>query len=133
MATFVSESLQTSIDRPWQEVYKYASRAENLPQWAAGLANSEVQKSGDQWVCTSPNGQQVLVKFVPDNFLGVMDHEVTLPSGEVDYNPFRVVPNGSGSEVIFTLYQRRAAEEFSEDKAWVRQDLKRLKQILESG
>jgi hypothetical protein len=33
-----------------------------------------------------------------------LDHDVTLPSGETLSNPMRVVPNGTGSEVVFTLF-----------------------------
>ena len=35
-------------------------------------------------------------------YLGVPDHDV-LESGVTVHNPIRVVPNGSGSTVIFTL------------------------------
>jgi len=45
----------------------------------------------------------------------------------------RVVPNGSGSEVIFTLFQLAGMsdEKCAEDIRWVEQDLKTLKRILE--
>ena len=33
---------------------------------------------------------------------GVLDHEVTLPSGVTVLNPLRVVPDGDGCEVVFT-------------------------------
>ena len=34
---------------------------------------------------------------------GVLDHDVTLPSGETVHNPMRVIPDGDGCEVVFTL------------------------------
>jgi len=43
------------------------------------------------------------------------------------------VPNGSGSEVLLTLFQTAGMsdERFAEDIRWVEQDLKTLKRILE--
>jgi hypothetical protein len=45
----------------------------------------------------------------------------------------RVVPNGSGSEVIFTLFQSpdMSEEEYSEDVRLVEHDLRTLKDVLE--
>lgn len=34
---------------------------------------------------------------------GLLDHDVELESGMVVHNPMRVVPNGEGSEFMFTL------------------------------
>jgi len=39
------------------------------------------------------------------NKFGILDHDVTLPSGAKVYNPMRVLPNNDGCELIFTLYQ----------------------------
>jgi hypothetical protein len=63
----------------------------------------------------------------------VLDHDVTLPSGEVVYNPMRVIPDGHGCEVVFTLRRRpgMSDEEFSADAGAVAADLARLKRILE--
>jgi len=56
-------------------------------------------------VAESPMGP-VVIAFVPSNDHGVLDHDVTLPSGETVHNPMRVIAAGGGSEVVFTL--RRA-------------------------
>ena len=71
--------------------------------------------------------------FVPRNDLGVLDHDVTLPTGEVAHNPMRVIADGSGCEVVFTLRRRpgMSDDEFGEDAAAVAADLARLKQVLE--
>lgn len=47
----------------------------------------------------------------------------------------RVVANGSGSEVIFTLFRQpgMSDEQVTEDAAWVERDLGTLKNILEGG
>jgi hypothetical protein len=49
---------------------------------------------------------RVKVKFAEKNQLGVLDHDVTLPSGVKFYNPMRALPNNDGSELVFTLYSR---------------------------
>ncbi len=76
----------------------------------------------------------VVIAFVPSNDHGVLDHDVTLPSGETVHNPMRVIAAGGGSEVVFTL--RRAPgmtdEEFTQDAATVSADLAALKRVLEA-
>jgi hypothetical protein len=77
----------------------------------------------------------VKLHFAKRNDLGVLDHDVTLESGETVHNPIRVVPNGEGSEVIFILFRRpdMSDEKFAEDAAWVQKDLGVLKALLEGG
>jgi uncharacterized protein YndB with AHSA1/START domain len=93
------------IARRPTEVYEFASDPRNLPRWAAGLARSEVRKEGDEWVADAPFGK-VRVRFVERNSFGVMDHDVKLESGVTVNNPVRVVPNGEGSEFVFTLIRQ---------------------------
>ncbi len=86
---YQAKHISISIDCPPSKIYRFASNAENLPQWAAGLSGASIVKSGDDWICESPLGP-VKVRFVGNNSFGVMDHDVTFPSGEVNHNPFRV-------------------------------------------
>lgn len=120
------------IARSQADVYEFASDPKNLPRWAAGLARSEVKKEGDEWVVEAPFGK-VRIRFAENNSLGVMDHDVRLESGVTVHNPMRVVPNGEGSEFIFTLIRRSGMsdEKFTEDKAAVEKDLRTLKDLLE--
>lgn len=73
------------------------------------------------------------VTFAERNPFGVMDHDVTLASGLTIHNPMRVVPNGTGSEMVFTLIRQpgMSDEQFAEDAAAITSDLKTLKQLLE--
>lgn len=127
------QHLGVYIARRPAEVYEFASDPRNLPRWAAGLARSEVTKEGGEWVAHAPFGK-VRVKFAPPNSLGVMDHDVRLESGVTIHNPMRVVPNGEGSEFVFTLIRQPGVsdEQFAQDKAAVEKDLKTLKHHLES-
>ncbi len=130
--TYPAKHISVSIGKNFNEVYQFVSTPENMPRWAAGLSQTQLVKSGDDWIADSPMGK-VKVHFAEKNKFGIVDHDVTLPSGEVNYNPLRVVKNGEGSEVIFTLYRRPKMSEtdFEKDANAVTKDLQRLKQILE--
>lgn len=107
-------------------VYEYASDIDNLPRWAAGLAQAEVVREGDTLFVESPMGR-VEVRFVERNRLGVLDHDVTLPSGTVVTNPVRVVAHPEGAEVVFTVRQIELDDDaFARDVAMVEADLERL-------
>jgi len=120
------------VDRPARDVYDYAVNPANLPAWAAGLSGSIEQIDG-QWVAESPMGR-VTVAFAAHNDFGVLDHDVTLPSGETFYNPVRVIAAGNVAEVIFTLRRTPAMtdEEFDRDADAVAADLATLKRVLEA-
>lgn len=128
-----SRHLSIVIARPPAAVYDYAANPANLPQWAAGLARTTVEQVDDHWVAESPMGR-VTVTFAEHNDFGVLDHVVTLPSGESVYNPVRVIPDGDVSEVVFTLRQQSGMTEdqFDRDAEAVRADLATLKQVLEA-
>jgi hypothetical protein len=120
------------IARPPAEVYAFAAEPANLPRWAAGLARSEVRRDGDGWIADAPFGR-VRVRFVQPNPFGVLDHDVTLESGVTVHNPMRIIPNGEGSEFVFSLVRRADTSDvqFAQDKAAVENDLKTLKDVLE--
>ena len=129
-----SRHLDVAIERPWRAVYEFVSNPRNLPRWAAGLAGSEVQREVTQWSMNSPMGR-VLVSFVPENEYGVLDHTVTLSTGESVLNPLRVLPlDDQRCEVVFTLRQGTMSDaEFEDDAAAVAEDLVTLKGLLEDG
>jgi len=111
-------------------VYAYASDPANLPIWAPGFVKS-IEKRGAGWVAQTTLGQ-VTFRFAAANDFGVLDHDVELPSGTV-HNAMRVVPNGAGSEVLFTLIQFPGISDaqFQQDMDTVRADLNKLRTLLE--
>ncbi len=125
--------ISVSIDRSPDEVYAFVSNPENLPKWATGLGNS-IKKVNGEWIADAPMGK-VKIKFAEANKFGVLDHEVTLESGVTINNPMRVIANGKGSEIFFTLIRQPGTsdEKFAKDAAWVEKDLKILKGLLEKG
>jgi hypothetical protein len=127
-----SRHVSTVIRRSPQDVYAYASDPNNLPAWAAGLTDAPITRDGDALVTESPMGSIRMV-FAPRNEFGVLDHWVTLPSGDTTYNALRVIEHPDGAEIIFSLRQLDATDdEFARDAGLVAADLERLRGILEA-
>lgn len=134
MGTLQAKHISVSVECPPSRVYEFASDVENLPLWASGLSIGAITQNGDDWVVESPMGE-IRVRFAEKNNFGVLDHDVTLESGDTFNNPMRVIPNGEGSELIFTLYKQpdMSDEKFNEDTTWIKKDLTKLKNIVEQG
>lgn len=124
-------NISVSIRRSPADVYDFISNGENVPQWAAGLG-TQIRRVDGEWIAEGPIGS-VRVRFAPRNDLGVADHDVVLPTGVTVHNPIRVVPNGAGSTVIFTLLRQPGvtAPQFNQDAEAVERDLRTLKTVLE--
>jgi hypothetical protein len=131
MAVDPSRTLTISIDRPPDKVAAFIRDPRNLPAWAAGLGGSVRQHDG-KWLVSTPDGE-VRIRFVEPNTLGVIDHWVQVAHEVEVHVPMRVLPNASGSEVLFTLFQPATmpAAKFAEDLALVEKDLASLKRVLE--
>ena len=132
MRTMPARIIHISIERDWRDVARFVLEHENMSRWASGLA-AGLEQRGDHWIADGGPIGQVKVRFVPANDLGVADHEVTLPDGTTVQNALRVVPNGDGAEVMFTLLRQPSMSDsdFESDAAHVQKDLETLKSILE--
>ena len=129
--TFETRHISVFIDCPADRVYEFVVNPANLPKWAAGLSGS-IENINGEWIAESPMGE-VKVEFAARNAFGVLDHNVTLPSGEVFYNPMRVFPNDDGCEAVFTLFRRPGVsdQELADDAGFISKDLQMLKSLLE--
>jgi hypothetical protein len=128
-----SQTITVYIEAPAERVYAFASKEENMPRWVPSFFRS-VTREGEQWVVDSPLGKAVFA-FAEKNPFGVLDHRIRLPSGEEFFNPMRVIANGQGCELIFTLFQSAAMsdEDFARDAGMVRSDFEVLRHLMESG
>lgn len=116
-----SRHISEWIDAPPDAVYAFAADRTQLSRWAGGLAD--------------PSLGDADVEFAPLNEFGVLDHVVTLPSGQTFYNPMRVLRvdgNTATCEVVFTLRRQpdTSDEQFDADAAAVAADLRRLRDLL---
>ena len=128
-----TQHISIYINCPADKAYQFISNPANLPLWASGLSGG-IKLIENDWISESPMGK-VIVRFVAKNNFGVLDHEVILESGISFQNPMRVISNGGGAEVTFTLFKTNEMnrEKFEVDAAWVKKDLLKLKSILEGA
>lgn len=128
-----ARTISASIARPPKAVYDYLADPATIPQWSFF---ESIEPAGDgRWTVTGPDGETAAITFAPPNGFGVLDQNVEVAPGRWVHVPLRVVPNGDGSEVLFTAFRQPqySDDDFDADVAVVRADLTRLKQILESG
>lgn len=113
--------------------YEFIRDPRNLPKWATGLGSAIEQVDGE-WVAESAMGR-LTIQFAPANEFGVVDHLVTLASGEGTNNPMRVLPHHRGCEVVFALQRAEhvSTADFEADAAAIRTDLGSLRTILEDA
>jgi hypothetical protein len=128
-----ARTLSLSIDAPFQKAYDYISDAANLPKWAPGFFLSMKPVDG-KWIAETTIGP-VGFRFAERNPFGVLDHYVKPESDPETANFMRLIPNGSGCELLFTLFRTGEMTEaqFQEDAETVLKDLRNLKAILESS
>lgn len=128
-----AQTVSVSINRPADNVYAYMRDFNNLPSWAAGLGSSIVKTiDNNTLVINTPKGEAT-VRFAEKNKFRIMDHYVKWANDPEVYNPIRVLENGKGSEVIFTLFRQPDMddEQYAKDRQAVEKDLATLKQLLE--
>ena len=127
-----SRTLTISINCDPKKVYEFVSNLENMPKWAKTFCKS-IKKSNNEWIMQTPQGP-VKIKIAPTNDFGILDHTVIPAPGVEVVVPMRVVTNGLGSEVIFTLFQQPGMtdENFAKDHGMVEQDLAALKQVMDN-
>jgi hypothetical protein len=124
--------VHTSILAPPQTVIAFLRDLENWKSWAPWI-RSVARSSEREWQLDTEGGK-MKVRFVEANPFGLLDHEVTLASGVTVANALRVLPNGTGSEVLMVWFQSPAVstEEFEKDVQAVTDDLARLKTVAEA-
>lgn len=73
------------------------------------------------------------MEFTPRNSFGVVDHTVIRASGQRVYVPMRLIANGRGCELLFTLFREPGMSDaqFASDAGFVQRDLDGLKRLLE--
>ena len=132
MVLYESRPVGVVIDAPADEVYSFVVDPSNLSLWAAGLAQASVEEVDGRWYADSPMGRVEIV-FAPRNPYGVADHRVITEGGRVFDNPLRIIANGDGAEVAFTVrrHDGMTLEQWDEDCDRVAADLETLRGLLE--
>ncbi|GGD93215.1 SRPBCC family protein [Paenibacillus nasutitermitis] len=127
-----SRIISVQIANSPRSVYEYAMNPGNFPEWTSSFSRS-VRQTGGEWIVETPDGPMA-VAFAAPNEWGILDHHVRLASGQKLFNPMRVIPNGEGCEVHFTLFRQpdMSDQKFAEDAGMVQRDLESLKSRMEA-
>ena len=142
----VKESVR--LECPVDEVYRFWSRLENLPTFMKNLAVvTDLGGGRSHWVARGPGGVRVewdaeIINEIPNKVLAwkSLPGGDVVSAGSVTFGPAR--GNDSGTQLTVTLQYQPPAGTFgkmvaqafgSEPSQTIREDLRRLKQLLEAG
>jgi hypothetical protein len=130
MILYPSRIVTLSIAKPYQDVYNFLSEPDNYYLWADGLNN--LSFTDGEWMIETSKGKAI-VQFSIRNSFGIADHYIKFQDGFEIYVPLRVIENGEGADVQFTLFHHPALsfDDFERDAGLVEKDLRTLKNILE--
>jgi uncharacterized protein YndB with AHSA1/START domain len=134
MTTYPVRHLSLTIEKPYTQVYAFLANPDNFAQWAHGLGTSFHHAGGHNWQAETPSGPMT-VSFPTPNPYGIVDHTVhPADDSPATYVPMRVLINGTGTEILFTLFQKPGVTDrtFTTDAETVMLDLHRLKSLLEN-
>jgi hypothetical protein len=131
MILFRFDTVSVSIHAKPEAVWEFVSDLNNWKQFSDFGKNLE-KISDTEWIAhTSQGDVRVIPKFDKDHLL--LDSVCIIASGETQFIPYRVMPNGDGTELIMTNQQTASVSdaEYAEQLGWMRQELETIKQIME--
>lgn len=132
MSLYKFDTVSVSINSKPEKVWQFVADLNNWKQFSDFGKNLD-QVDETQWVAhTSQGDVKVIPHFDKDRLL--LDHECILANSDEQFIPYRVVPNGTGSELIMTNQQTDSVsdEEYAEQLDWMREELATIKKLLES-
>ena len=133
MSVYRAEVVHVSILATPRQVFDFLADVNNWKTWAPWVRG--VAKSSARDWTIEIDGGALHLHFVEANSLGILDHTVTLASGDTIYNAMRVSPNASGSELSMIVLQTPPATstQFEQDVQSVRDDFGRIKRVVEAS
>lgn len=98
-----SNTEHVTINVDPRRLFAFLADPENLPKWAVGFCRA-IRRDGDRWFAQTSQGEAA-IRYVTDPGLGIIDFYIS-PGPEIEVAAFsRVLPNGDGSEYVFTQFQ----------------------------
>jgi hypothetical protein len=124
--------IETYIEKPVDEVYRFLAAPRNYPRWAAVQEASFEQIGPLEWAAETEFGPRI-VRFSPPNADGILDHAVYAVGEEPVMMPLRLTAQGSGTLVTFVFYRRAGMtdEQLASALEWIGMDFAVLKALLE--
>lgn len=133
MTLFTFDTVSVSINAKPEVVYDFVSNLSNWKQFSDFGKDIE-QINDTEWIFHTPQGDvRVIPKFDKERLL--LDHVCIIASGEEQFIPYRIVPNGDGCEIIMTNQQTTTVsdEEYAEQLKWMKDEFHNIKKIMERG
>lgn len=94
------ETRSISIAAPCDPVFEFVAEARNIPRWAPAFA-AAIRPDGERWIVTAPSGGELPIVVVANHAAGTVD---ILAAADRRSGAFaRILPNWTGSEMLFTL------------------------------
>lgn len=131
MTLYSFDTISVSINSKPKKVWEFVADINNWPQYT-DFAKDIEQVNDTEWIFhTSQGDVRVITKFDKEKLL--LDTICIIASGEEQFIPYRVVPNGDGSELIMTNFQGETSsdEDYAEQLKWMKEELQNIKRILE--
>jgi len=131
MSLFRFDTISVSIQAAPETVWEFVADLNNWKQFSDFGKNLE-KLSDSEWIAhTSQGDVRVIPKFDKEHLL--LDSVCIVPSGDEQFIPYRVVPNGTGSELIMTNQQTAhvSESEYQEQLGWMKTELETIKMLME--
>lgn len=90
------------------------------------------QLNDTEWVAHTSQGDITVIPHFDRQRL-LLDSTCVIASGERQFIPYRVVPNGDGAELIMTNQQTATVSDqaYTEQLRWMKEELEAIKRIIE--
>ena len=131
MTTMRADTKTIPIQAAPRRVVEFLADPANLPRWAVGFAKA-IRNDRGRWIVTTGSGE-VGVRIEADPRSGVVDFLVSPAPGVEALAASRVLPNGTGSQYVFTQFQGPGMPDdvFAMNVKAVEHELSALRAILE--
>jgi hypothetical protein len=128
---FHFDTVSVSIHAKPEKVWDFISNINNWPKFSEFASDIEKVKDGEWIFHTSQGDVRVIERFDKEHLL--LDHVCIVQSGDEQFIPYRVVPNGEGGELMMTNQQTAGVsdEEYAEQLQWMKEELHNVKKLLE--
>ena len=130
-ATVRSDTRSVVINAPADHVFSFIADPTTLPQWAVGFCRSIHRRENGDWIVRTASGDMP-IRFECNAETRTVDFYFA-PAPGLEVAAFsRIVPNGLGSEYIFTQFQLEgmASEVFEAQVHALAEELQVLRGVM---
>jgi len=127
--TLLAKTLTASLPQDAQALFAWIADPENLARWHTSFCRA-LRKENGSLIAESPRGR-VPVRFIRDDRSLVLDLLTEVAEGIELTNAIRILSNGEGSEMVWTLVKPDGISEaiFNEQMRWAGSALQNLRKV----